>query len=479
MSAKSHREPHCKCPGEQAVKFVEASPRILQQPQYALPLSFDRSNAHAALTHDFIPGGAHTYAKGDDQYPAHMLPIIVRGQGAHVWDMDGNRFVEFGSGMRAVTLGHGYRPVADAAFRAMMGGTNFARPSQLELQTAQTMLSVISASKDGDPWMIKFAKHGSDAASAAVKLSRAVTGRDMVALCHDHPFFSVDDWFIGTTPMNAGIPQATCDMTVGFSYNDIDSLKALFEKFPDQIACVMLEAVKDAEPTNDFLHAVRKVCDDNCALLIIDEIINGFRLDTGGGAKVYGVEPDLSTWGKSMANGFACSALIGKKRFMELGGIRQTKHDRVFLLSTTHGAESHALAACKATVETYKSRDVCGTIKRTGLELQRRCNAVSSDMNLLDFWSVSGRPQTLVFNCSGPDQKKGSQPFRTLFLQEMLRRGVICPSFVVSEPMTDRDIDHTVWAVYESLAVYKKAIEGSIDEHLQSRSVQPVFRRRG
>jgi glutamate-1-semialdehyde 2,1-aminomutase len=441
-------------------------------------MTFARSNAHAAQAHDLIPGGAHTYAKGDDQYPAHMLPVIARGQGAHVWDLDGNRFVEFGSGMRAITLGHGYRPVCDAAFRAMMGGTNFARPGAIELHAAEAVLSVLPKPKDGDPWMIKFAKHGSDAASAAVKLARAVTGRSMVAICHDHPFFSVDDWFIGTTPMNAGIPDAIKNLTCTFGYNDINSLKALFERYPNQIACVMLEGVKDVEPKDNFLQEVRKVCDENCALMVLDEIINGFRLDPAGAAKVYDVEPDLSTWGKAMANGFAVSALIGKKRFMELGGIRQSKHDRVFLLSTTNGAETHALAACKATVDAYKQRDVCGTIRNIGLQLQRRCNAVSTELGMTDYWSVSGMPATLVFNCAGPDKKKGSQPFRTLFLQEMLKRGVICPSFVVSEAMTDRDVEHTAWAVFESLQVYKKALNGNLDDFLQSRPVAPVFRRR-
>ena len=446
--------------------------------QYPLPLGFSRSNAHSREAHELIPGAAHTYAKGDDQYPEHLLPVITRGQGASVWDMDGNRFVEFGSGMRAMTLGHGYRPVCDAAFRAMMGGTNFARPAQIELETARAVLSLLPAPKDGDPWMIKFAKHGSDAASAAVKLARAVTGRPMVALCHDHPFFSVDDWFIGTTPMNAGIPDAIRNLTQTFGYNDIASLKMLFDRYPGQIACVMLEVIKDIEPKDNFLQDVRKLCDENCCLLIFDEIINGFRLDPAGAGKIYDVEPDLSTWGKAMANGFACSALIGKKRFMELGGIRQTKHDRVFLLSTTHGAETHALAACKATVEAYKSRDVCGNMRRTGLELQRRCNAVSRELGMMDYWSISGMPATLVFNCAGPDKKKGSQPFRTLFLQEMLLRGVICPSFVVSEAMTDRDIEHTTWAVFESLQIYKKAIEGNPGDYLKSRPVAPVFRRR-
>src|SRR5690606_26491675 len=131
-------------------------------------------------------------------------PFLVRGQGPWVFDADGRRYIEYGSGLRSVTLGHAHPAVVEAVSRAVADGTNFVRPSTLELEAAEDLLDFL-----GRPgWMVKFGKNGSDCTSAAVRLARAATGRDVVAVCADHPFFSVDDWFIATTPMDAGIPQA-------------------------------------------------------------------------------------------------------------------------------------------------------------------------------------------------------------------------------------------------------------------------------
>ena len=165
-------------------------------------LDFSQSRAFQQRAHQLIPGGAHTYSKGDDQFPEQAPGFIVRGKGCHVWDPDGNEFIEYGMGLRAVTLGHAYEPVIEAAYRQMQLGANFTRPARIEVDLAEAMLEVIGGAE-----MVKFAKNGSDVTTAAVKLARAYTGRDLVAICGDQPFFSTDDWFIGTTPMNAGIPQ--------------------------------------------------------------------------------------------------------------------------------------------------------------------------------------------------------------------------------------------------------------------------------
>src|ERR1700730_4530230 len=186
--------------------------------------------------HRLIPGGAHTYAKGDDQYPADTLPILVRGQGCRVWDADGNEFFEYGMGLRAVALGHAFGPVNEAAARQMQLGSNFSRPSVLELESAEALVKLVG----GD--MVKFAKNGSDVMNASVRLARAHTGRDLVDVCADHPFFSTDDWFIGTTPMDAGVPQAVTELTLKFHYNDLGSLDAVFDEPAGPIAAVVLEA---------------------------------------------------------------------------------------------------------------------------------------------------------------------------------------------------------------------------------------------
>ena len=219
-------------------------------------MKLDRSALLRTKAHSLIPGGAHTYAKGDDQYPVLSPGFIVRGEGCHVWDVDGNEFIEYGMGLRAVTLGHAYPPVVEAAQKQMLLGSNFTRPAPIELECAEALLGLIESAD-----MVKFAKDGSDATTAAVKLARAYTGRDLVARCGDQPFFSVDDWFIGSTAMAAGIPLAVRDLTVLFRYNDIASLQALFDQHPGEIACVILEAATAVEPKDDFLNSLQALCE--------------------------------------------------------------------------------------------------------------------------------------------------------------------------------------------------------------------------
>lgn len=431
---------------------------------------FHNSKALQKKSHAIIPGGAHTYAKGDDQYPEEAPSFIVKGKGCYVWDVDGNEFVEYGMGLRAVALGHAYEPVIEAAFRQMQLGTNFTRPAQIEMECAEELLSLTNGAE-----MVKFAKDGSTVTGAAIKLSRAYTGRDMVAICGDHPFFSSEDWFIGSTPVSGGIPRVIQDLTVKFRYNDIESVKALFDKYPGRIACVILEPVKDIDPVNNFLHQLKDVCHQNGAVFILDEMITGFRLHNGGGQTYYDIVPDLSTFGKAIGNGFAVSALAGKREIMNLGGINHDK-ERVFLLSTTHGAETHAMAAAIATMQVYKREGVIECLDQQGQRLRAGINQAIADQNLEGYFEVIGKPCNLVY-ATRDQEKKPSQPFRTLFLQEMIKRGFIMPSLVVSYSHTNADIDRTIDAVADALKVYKHALEYGVEHYLVGRPVKPVFRK--
>src|SRR5580704_10961396 len=199
--------------------------------------SFAESRRLQERSHAIVPGGSHTYAKGDDQFPEQTPGFIARGKGCHVWDVDGNEFIEYGMGLRSVTLGHAFEPVVEAAHKQMLLGVNFSRPANIEVDLAEAMLGLIDCAQ-----MVKFAKNGSDVTTAAVKLARAYTNRDTIAICSDHPFFSTDDWFIGTQEMNAGIPESVSRASLGFRYNDVESLRKLFDRNPDSIACVMMEA---------------------------------------------------------------------------------------------------------------------------------------------------------------------------------------------------------------------------------------------
>ena len=432
-------------------------------------MKFERSKALQKKSHSLIPGGCHTYAKGDDQYPELAPGFIVKGKGCHVWDVDGNEFIEYGMGLRAVTLGHAYAPVVEAAHSQMLLGNNFTRPMPIEIECAEELLSLIDGAE-----MVKFAKNGSDATTAAVKLARAYTGRDLVAVCAEHPFFSVDDWFIGSTAMAAGIPKSERKMTIKFHYNDIDGVKSLFEEYPGQIACVILEAETTEPPTNNFLSQLQRLCKEKGAVFILDEMITGFRWHIGGAQKYYGVIPDLSAFGKGMGNGFSVSALLGRKEIMQLGGLYHDK-ERVFLLSTTHGAEGHSLAAAIETMRIYKRDRVVEYLYRQGERLANGINQAISENQLQDYFQVIGKPCNLIY-VTRDQEKNRSQPFRTLFLQETIKRGLLMPSLVVSFSHTDEDIDRTIEGIGEALYIYRRALEEGIGKFLRGRSVKPVFR---
>ena len=432
-------------------------------------MEFSISNSLADKVHAIIPGGAHTYAKGDDQYPETMRPYIVRGQGCHVWDVDGNEFIEYNMGVRSVSLGHAYKPVVEAACQQMLKGNNFVRPATIELECAEKLLSMIDGAE-----MVKFSKDGSDATSGAIKLSRAYTGRDMIAVCGDHPFFSVDDWFIGTTPMSAGIPKAIQELTVKFKYNDIESVKVLFEQHPNRVACVILEPEKEQEPKDNFLHKVQKLCREKGAVFILDEMITGFRWHNGGAQAFHKIRPDLTTFGKALANGFSVSALVGRREIMGLGGLDHDK-ERVFLMSGTHGAENHGLAAAMATMRIYQSEPVVETIWRQGNRIASGLKQAIEVNRLTQHVSIVGRPCCLVY-ATRDQENKPSQPFRTLLLQETMKRGILAPSLIVSYSHSDADIDRTVEAFNAAFHIYRKALDEGIDKYLVGRSVQSVWR---
>jgi glutamate-1-semialdehyde 2,1-aminomutase len=430
---------------------------------------FEKGRALGRQAHRLIPGGAHTYAKGDDQFPELAPGFIARGKGCHVWDLDGNEFIEYGMGLRAVTLGHAYAPVVEAATRQMQLGANFVRPAPIEVECAERFLELVPTAE-----MVKFGKHGSDALDGAVKLARAHTRRDHVAICSDHPFFSVSDWFIGTTPMPAGIPQWVRSHTLGFHYNDLQSVTDLFESHPGQIACLILEAARLDEPAPGYLAGLKELCHRNGALLVFDEMITGFRWHKSGAQHVYGVTPDLSSFGKAIANGFSLSALAGRREIMELGSYEHDR-ERVFLMSTTHGAETHSLAAGIATMTTYRDEDVIGHLYAQGRKLRDGVNAASKDAGVDAQVQCIGRDCAVLFTTKDAEGKP-SQPLRALFMQEMIRRGVLAPSFVISYSHTDADVQHTIEAAAESLRIYRKALDGDVREYLVGRPLKPVFR---
>ena len=433
-------------------------------------MDFNRSNELRIKAHDLIPGGCHTYAKGDDQYPELSPGFIVRGQGSRVWDVDGNEFIEFGQGNRSVGLGHAYPAVIQAVQNALIHGANFSRPAAIEVEAAEAFLGMVPNAD-----MVKFCKDGSDATTAALKLARAYTGRDMVACCRDQPFFATNDWFIGTTPLDAGIPASVKALTLTFGFNDLEGVKRLFAEHPKKIAAIIMEAAKYADPDPGFLQAVKELCHADGALFILDEMITGFRWHNSGAQAYYDLDPDLSCWGKALSNGFSVSALAGKRKYMEIGGIKHSS-ERVFLLSTTHGSETHALAAAIANMQVYRQEPVIETLYQRGQKLKTVGAQIIERHGLSEHIQIQGKPCCMVY--STLDQNgKPSQAMRTLFLQETIRRGVLIGSMVVSYTHSEEDIDRTLDAMDGALAVYRQALENGVENYLVGRPSLPVYRR--
>lgn len=435
---------------------------------------FTQSREFSRRIHNVIPGGAHTYSKGDDQFPANAPAAITHGAGAHVWDVDGNEFIDCSMGLTSVCIGHGYEPVAQAVCDAAFRGTNFQRPAAIELEAAELFLETVDS---GD--MVKFAKNGSTVTTAAVKIARAYTGRSRVAFAREHNFFSYDDWFIVTTPCDVGIPSGVRSLSTAFSYNDYASVEALLGSNDHDIACVIMEPVKFDPPRDDFLAKVAALCKDRGVLLILDEMISGFKWSLQGAQRYFGVKPDLSTWGKGIANGFSSCALTGRAEIMELGGIRREGEDKLFLISTTHGAETTGLAATMATIGEFQRHDMIASNWTRGEALKKRLETIIARHGLADYLQPTGYPCLLALACrnasAAPDDA-----FRTLMMQEMIARGILFQGlFYTTWSHQQAEQDAIALAFDDACAVYGRAIAaGGCGDLLIGQPAKPVFRKK-
>jgi glutamate-1-semialdehyde aminotransferase len=446
----------------------------------AATTDFTKSKAFSARVHDCIPGGAHTYSKGDDQFPELAPAAIARGKGTKVWDIDGNEYLDCSMGLTSVSLGHAYEPVLQRVKQELDRGVNFQRPSVLELEMAERFIGIVPGHQ-----MVKFAKNGSTVTTAAVKLARAKTGRTLVAFPGNHPFYSYDDWFIGTTAANKGVPEEITGLSVTFTGCDISSLEALFERHPDEIACVISEPERSTcgpgcacggDP-GEFLRRGIEVAHRHGALFIVDEMITGFKSAWPGSAAKFKATPDMSTWGKGIANGFAFCALTGTREVMELGGIRAVGQEKVFLISTTHGAETHAMGAALATIEAFEQHDVVAHNHAVGRSVVTRCREAVADAGLGDAIDVLPCEWMVTFLFRNA-QGEFCSGMRTLMMQEMIARGVLFQGiFVPCLSHSEGDIDRFVAAFRESAAVYAKALHDGYARYLIGPPVKPVFRK--
>lgn len=434
--------------------------------------NFEKSNAYRNKIHSLIPGGAHTYSKGDDQFPLLAPAAITHGKGAYVWDLDGNKFLDCSMGLTSVSLGHAYEPVLDAVRKELEKGVNFQRPSSIEMEMAEKFLELIPCHQ-----MIKFSKNGSTATTAAMKLARAYTGRELVAYPGDHPFYSYDDWFIGKTSCDKGVPAQFKNYTVTYDSMDLKSLEEMFLKYPGQIACVISEPEKTHSQPEDYIKTLIEICHKHGALYVMDEMITGFKTDYPGSIKKMNVEPDLATWGKGIANGFSFCALTGKKEIMELGGINRPGQEKVFLISTTHGGETHAMAACLATMNEFKTKNVIQHNHSIGREITQKSKELLVKRGLGQFISVSNTDWMVGYAYKNKDGQIDNG-YRTLMLQEMIKRGVLFQGIIVPcFSHSQNEVEFFLEAFSESLEIYTQALEIGFEKLLVGEPTKPVFRK--
>ena len=439
-----------------------------------------------------IPGGAHTYSRGFDQFPQNAPQILERGKGAYVWEPNKTKYLDYGMALRAVTLGYSDIRVNLAAIAEIEKGNSLTRASITELKAAEAIVELIPSAE-----MVKFAKNGSNVTTAAAKLARAYTGKKYICIPRQHPFFSFDDWFIGTTELKRGIPSDQYSGTLLFDFNNIESLQDLFNKFSGEIAAVLMEPATTVSPCenicsnelsvrstcrscpnkkSNFLHLVQALCRSNGALFILDEMITGFRWGLQGAQTYFDLEPDLSTFGKGMANGFSVAVVAGRREVMSVGAINQPGMERTFLLSSTHGGEMSSLGAFLETLKIYKEEDVCGHLWAYGKRLKDGMNAVSRSLGIGEYFYLDGPPVSLTYVTKN---KHGDpcQKFRTLFAQEMVKNKVLMPWVAISQSHGEVELDQTLSAVEKSLKTYSIALIDGVEKFLIGSEIKPVFRK--
>ena len=408
-----------------------------------------------------IPLGSQTFSKSRTQYPIGVSPLFIdRARGCHVWDLDGNRYIDLVNSLAAITLGYNNKHVNRAVRRQLKKGTLFSLPGVLETEVAEQIVELVPSAE-----MVRFAKNGTDATSAAIRLARAYTGRDHVIFCGYHGW---QDWFVGATTKNKGVPQAVSMLTHKFNYNDLESLSNLFSTLPNQIAAVILEPMNSTYPKEGFLEGVRDLTHRNGSVLIFDEVVTGFRFDIGGAQKLFNVTPDLTALGKGIANGYPLSAVAGNKEIMN-------EMENIFF-SGTFGGELLSLASAKATIDLYRNFDVCGELHLIGSTLADGLKQIISGLELENVIEVSGHP-TWLFLLWKSAFGQPVENIKSFFLQEMFKAGVLVLStHNVSLGIKKKDISKVLVAYELVLTKLKDSLlSGTLSSRLKCDPVKNLF----
>ncbi|HEU5195173.1 MAG TPA: aminotransferase class III-fold pyridoxal phosphate-dependent enzyme [Methylomirabilota bacterium] len=440
-----------------------AAGRPGESPMDSTPRSLARSEEWFARAEKVIPSATQTFSKGHTQLVRGVAPLFLqRAEGSHVWDVDGHEYIDYPLALGPIVLGHNDPDVAEAVRAQLADGVAFSLPHPLEIEVSELLTEVIPCAE-----MVRFGKNGSDATAGAVRVARAYTGRERVAACGYHGW---QDWYIGATTRNRGVPRAVRELTHLFTYNDLASLRKLFDDYPSEIGAVIMEPVGVVEPAGNFLQDVAALARANGAVLIYDEVVTSFRVALGGAQAHYGVTPDLACIGKAMANGFPVAAVVGRRDIMQV-------FDEIFF-SFTFGGEALSLAAARATITKIRTGEVIPHIWRQGTRLRDGYNALADEAGLRDHTRCIGLPPRTVLTFTDR-RRQESLAMKSLFQQEMVRRGILnTGGFNLCFRHSDADVDRTLEACRAALRVLAEAVEADdVEARLRGPVIQPVFRR--
>lgn len=410
------------------------------------------------------PCAAQTYSKSYRYYCEGIASVFLeKGQGSHVWDVDGNEYIDFVSALGAIILGYNNPVVNQAIIDQLEKGIAFSEPTEVEVQLAEKLIDIIPSAE-----MVRFVKNGSDATSSAVRLARAYTNKNKIAVCGYHGYH---DWYISSTENDLGIPHEIKKLTLLFEYNNINSVEKLFEQNPDQVAAVILEPCQGNGPENDFLNKIKEIAHSNGALLIFDEVVSGFRFALNGAQGLFNVTPDLTALGKGMGNGLPISAIVGSKIIMEL-------IEEGAFISTTHGGEALSLAGALATIETLENEDCYDHMRMIGKKLKEGLIQIVKELSLENILQFPG----LDIHFSTVFQPTGSLTsldLLSLFQQTMFENHVIVlTTNTLCYSHNDDDVNKYIGAAKKSLELVKLAIENdSLDGLLKGGKIRPIFKR--
>ena len=412
-----------------------------------------------------IPLGSQTFSKSMVQYPFGVSPYFIkRGEGSQIWDFDGNQYIDFINALLSVFLGHSDPDVTKAVREQQSQGVNFSLPSKLEMEVAELIVEMVPCAE-----MVRFGKNGTDVTTAATRLARAYTQKDHIAVCGYHGW---EDWYIGSTSRDVGIPESIKKLTHTFKYNDIESLEEIFNSFSGQVACVILEPMNLEYPQNDFLKKVHDIAKKNNALLIFDEIITGFRFANGGAQELFGVTPDLAVFGKGMANGHPLSAVVGNRSIMQL-------MEKIFF-SSTFGGETLSLAAAKAVLLKCNKESVHKNIEEKGQRIIEGVKNIIQENDMGGYFDITGHPSWSFLRIKSY-AKYNNFEILTLFLQEIFKRGILSlGTHNISYAHSSKDIEKLLEVYKIVFPIIAEAIRSEkLNQLLKAKPLEPIFKVRG